>query len=129
VFSVDDPALLGVRPLKPGAMDKGSRVVTLGFPALAESGTATNASAPTASPVSNAARRDQTVTSMEGGYFVTEGVTAVSSGFSGGPVLNDRGEVVGLAFRSTGLQTRNMYIEQVVSMIKEFAGDSVAYAE
>jgi S1-C subfamily serine protease len=129
VFAVDDPDSLGVRPLKPGAMKKGGRVVILGFPALAESGNAANASAPGAGPVSNAARREQTVTSREGRYFVTEGLAEVSSGFSGGPVLNDLGEVVGLAVRSNGPQTRCIYIDQVLAIVKEFARGSFAYAE
>ncbi len=130
IMSVEEPNLFGARFLKPAKVKKGEELELYGFPAKADiSDDEASDSKTGARAVANLARRPQTVTSLERNYFVTEGAEPASSGFSGGPVLNDDGEVVGMIIRSMGGQTRCIYIDTILDAVKQFQNDSFKYQE
>ncbi len=130
IMSIEEPNFFNAKPLKPAKAKKGEAVELYGFPAktvnlddeVSDEKAEIRATA-------NLARRSQTITSLERNYFVTEGTEPASSGFSGGPVLNDDGEVVGMIIRSMGVQTRCIYIDTILDAVKRFQSDSVKYAE
>jgi len=130
VMLVDETAPLGVRQLKPANASKGEEVELYGFPE-GERGSDETVPGKSNGPraVANLARRPQVVTSLERNYFVTEGIEPASAGFSGGPVLNPDGEVVGMIIRSTGDQTRCIYIATVLDAIKRFRQEAHDYKE
>jgi S1-C subfamily serine protease len=130
VMSVAETAPLGVRLLKPAKASKGDEVELYGFPAT-ERGPDEEAQERNsgARAVANLSRRPQIVTSLERNYFVTEGTEPASSGFSGGPVLNADGEVVGMIIRSSGGQTRCIYIATVLDAAKRFRQEAHDYEE
>ncbi len=130
IMFVEEPDLFGARPLKPARAKKGEEVELYGFPAKAVGSDDEASDGKTGiHAVANLARRPQTVTSLERNYFVTEGTEPASSGFSGGPVLNDDGEVVGMIIRAMGDQTRCIYIDTILDAVERFQNDSVKYEE
>ncbi len=130
IMLVEEPDLFDARALKPARAKKGEEVELYGFPAKAVSSDDEASDEKTGGyAVANLARRPQTVTSLERNYFVTEGTVPASSGFSGGPVLNDDGEVVGMIIRSTGGQTRCIYIGAILDAVKRFQNDFIEYVE
>lgn len=119
IFAVSDAHPLESRSLIPGTATKGQAVRIYGYPASPTERAA----------VSNLAMRTHTITSLEQGYFVTEGSEPVTDGFSGGPVLDEQGHVVGMVVRSTGYQVRCMYITDIINAIQRFDSDALSYSD
>jgi len=130
IMTVRDPNPLRTRPLKPTQVSKGQEVNMYGYPAAADTTSTDNESSKsTPKSTSNAAHRTQMVTSLESDYFVAEGTQFATAGFSGGPVLNPEGEVVGMIIRSAGGQTRCIYISTILEAISQFESEAANYQE
>lgn len=123
VMLVDDHAGLASEVLMPGKPRKGEAVTVYGFPGADSGGGET----PVA--LSNLATRSLTITSTEGGYFVIEGATPITPGFSGGPVLDAQGRVVGMVVRSGSGQARCVYVDAILEQAARLKADAVAYRE
>lgn len=119
LFTISNPAPIESRPLQPGEVAKGSSVQIFGYPRSSNNGGA----------VSNLAVRTHNVTSLERDYFVTEGSELVTEGFSGGPVINEQGQVVGMAIRSTGYQVRCLYITDVLAAANRVETEGIVYRD
>jgi len=130
IMTVRDPNPLHTRPLKPAKVRKGQVVDMFGYPAAVETDSERSESTESGpKSTSNAAHRTQTVTSLEGDYFVTEGVQPASHGFSGGPVINADGRIVGMIIRSAAGQTRCIYTDTILTAISRFESEAIDYQE
>jgi hypothetical protein len=65
------------------------------------------------------------VTAVEKSFFVTN--QAVKPGYSGGPVLDQKGRLIGMIFNSNGLQTRCASVESIAGVIKDFSAKAVKH--
>lgn len=123
VMLVDDHADLGAKVFTPGTPSRGAKVTVYGFPSAD-----TGAGEPLVA-LSNMATREQTITSTESGYFVIEGPLGISPGFSGGPVVDADGKLVGMVVRSGSGQARCVYVSAILEQAARLKTDAVAYRD
>lgn len=117
------------RTLKPGSAKVDEEAKIWGFPGIpgAEIDGVREASAPSASQTSQ--RCD--ITDVRRGEVICTALNGIETrgGFSGGPLIDREGRVLGMISRSTPETTRCRSAEAIDGVLRRFESESVAYRE
>ncbi len=111
-YKVADPERFRGVVHQPAQSEVGEEVTVHGYP---QGGDENDGDSPRS--VSNIAVLNLQMTAQENTYFVVQGDQEVGAGFSGSPVLNPAGEVVGMVIRSNGSQARCLYIQNIMKQL------------
>jgi hypothetical protein len=120
--SANDLEPLNMEVLSAGSVKRNDEVKLWGFPAIPQQG-ADGRPLPSVPSASQASQRSD-VTDVRADEVVCAPLNGVETrgGFSGGPVLNSQGQVVGMIMRSTQETTRCRSMPAIDKMAKGFKG-------
>lgn len=122
--------LLKLRPLEPGKAVVDREAKTWGFPAI-PSGFVVDGETVASTPSASQTSQRCDVTDVRQGEVICTTLNGIETrgGYSGGPLIDSNGDVIGMISRSTPVTTRCRSTDKIDGVIARFASESRPYSE
>lgn len=131
VLELDDESaeLLSLQVLRPGQARVDSEAKIWGFPGIP--GVAVDGVPQASTPSASQTSQRCDITDLRKGEVICTALNGIETrgGFSGGPLINSKGEVIGMISRSTPETTRCRSIEAINSVLARFPTEASLYQE